>query len=215
MDPLCEDLCKALGHKSPSVRIQTANFLVRYLTPSIAGGQPVPMAKSVVKQLAPSLLTVRVLINKHATRLILQCLGDADGEVRNASALALSCIRRLLGDKMFGSLIGPDASSDKQKMSKIDEAEQKLNADVEQCKIAQSARAAAPAATAPAEVSAPSAELEAPPAASAAAPEMAAAAPQASAPVTQQPMVVIEEDDGWDMLSEFNVLAKVPGEFKL
>ena len=173
-----------------------------------------PMAKPVVKQLTPPLLTVRVRVSKCAMYLLLQCLGDADGEVRNASALALSCIRRLLGDKMFGSLIGPDASSDKQKMSKIDEAEQKVNADVEQYKNEQPTRAAAPApaATTPAEATAPPAEQAAPPAASTAAPEIATA-PQASAPVQQQTIEVVEEDDGWDMLPEFNILAKVPGEF--
>ena len=56
---------------------------------------------------------------------------------------------------MFTSLIGPDISSDKQKMSKIDEAFDTLNNEIPQVAVA------APVATAPA----PAAPAQAPAAA--------------------------------------------------
>lgn len=66
-----------------------------------------------------------------------QCLSDADGEVRTAAATTLACIRRLIGEKPFNSLVGANVSSDKQKMSKVDEGEQKMNTELEQLRCAQ------------------------------------------------------------------------------
>ena len=52
-------------------------------------------------------------------------------EVRDASAMALASVRRLIGDKPFATLVGADILGDKQKMAKIDESLAKLNEEAD------------------------------------------------------------------------------------
>jgi hypothetical protein len=59
-----------------------------------------------------------------------QTIADSDVEVRDASAMALASVRRLIGDKPFAILVGADIIGDKQKMAKIDESLAKLNEEL-------------------------------------------------------------------------------------
>jgi hypothetical protein len=60
-----------------------------------------------------------------------QTIADSDVEVRDASAMALASVRRLIGDKPFTSIVGADIINDKQKMAKIDESLAKLNEEAD------------------------------------------------------------------------------------